>query len=72
VFPASQLHYSLFDPSEAVETMQESCKAALPGSAKPAFRGQELSSLLQNPGTFLAFTSCFYFGRLIFDAPAVL
>src|SRR5258708_3672584 len=37
--------------------MRESCKAALEGSAKPPFRGQESSSFSRNPRTFLAFTS---------------
>jgi hypothetical protein len=53
------VHSSLVGPSEAAETMRESCKAALAGSAKPAFGGPESSSFSQNPVTFFVFTSHF-------------
>jgi hypothetical protein len=60
VFSVIQLmHSSLFDPSEAVGTTRESCKATPAGSAKPAFGSHESSSFSENPQTFLAFTSRF-------------
>ena len=49
----------------AAETMRESYKVALPGPAKPPFRGQESGSFSRNPRTFLAFTPSAHFGRLI-------
>ena len=58
------MHSSLVGLSEAVETMRESCKAALPGPAKPVFRGQDSGSFSRNPRTFLAFAPA-RFGSLI-------